>query len=65
MSKGKEVESPYRTRCRSQVMPGRPGETRLTRTMGFVEQPQAPCMPALAGDASDREVDDADIASVH
>lgn len=49
MSKGKGTESLFRIRCRSFVAPDRPVQTRLTRTMGFVEVSHSPCTPGWSG----------------
>jgi hypothetical protein len=44
MRKGKGGESSRGARCRNVFIAGRPVTmTRLTRTMGFVEVPHAPC----------------------
>ena len=53
MSKGKGNGSLFRIRCRSFVAPDRPVQTRLTRTMGFVEVSRSPCKPGSPGAAGD------------
>ena len=43
MRKGKGARVSHHSRCRGVFIAGRPVTTRLTRTMGFVELPPAPC----------------------
>jgi hypothetical protein len=63
MSKGKGNGSLFRIRCRSFVAPDRPVQTRLTRTMGFVEVSRSPCMPGSAGAASDEGLESEDLTA--
>ena len=60
--KGKGNGPSFRPRCRSIAAPGRPMVTRLTRMMGFVEMPQAPCAPG--SDSCDEDPESGDSPSV-
>ena len=64
MSKGKGNGSSFRIRCRSLVAPDRPVQTRLTRTMGFVEMARSPCMPGSPGAASDDALESEDVTII-
>jgi hypothetical protein len=66
MSKGKGNGSSFRIRCRSFVAPDRPVQTRLTRTMRFVEVARSPCLSGSPGAASDEGLEsEALTARVH
>jgi len=51
--KGKGIESSFYPRARSSMLRGVPVITRLTRTMGFVEQAHSPGVPELNGTSGD------------
>jgi hypothetical protein len=55
--KGKGVGSSSSPRARSSMLRGVPVITRLTRTMGFVEQAHSPGVPDLEGTSGDSDPD--------
>jgi hypothetical protein len=64
MSKGKGNGSSFRIHCRSFIAPVRPVQTRLTRTMGFVEMSRSPCIPGSPGAAGEDALESEDITTL-
>jgi hypothetical protein len=64
MSQGNGNGPSFRMRCRSFVAPERPLQTRLTRTMGFVEVSRSPCIPGPPGAAGDDGLESEDVTII-
>ena len=64
MGKGKGNRSLFRIRCRNCFAPDRPVQTRLTRTMGFMETSHSPCAPSSPGASGDDGLESEELSVV-